>query len=117
MPQKLIEVMTFTRPSIDIPFHPNDSIFHSSTERITDNNSHRYWIKNYVETGKSEIIPGYPRISEDGLTLIMSCIYNDITYMEEAFSDTYWLENDDRIGTAWRLANNIKIKNNYYFID
>lgn len=118
---RIKEVIILTRPNKDILFHSPSSTMYFENTDPTECESNKYFLKKYVETGKAEIVPvGKPdgtRLSDDGLSIIYVTIFNNITYLEEAYSDTYWIENDDRIGTAWRLAHDFKVRKYYYLIE
>ena len=113
MSKKIREVTTFTRPSIDIPFHPTESVFWFDTDPTTSESFH-YHVEYYVKTGKAELVPNYPLISKDQLSITYQTLYKDVIYLEEAHSDIYYLDNNNRIGFAWRLAHNFKVTENYY---
>jgi hypothetical protein len=98
---KYREYYRLTRPSVDIPFHPPESMFYQNEElalwptdvytqdpSIPPSPVHKYYLENYHNDCLPVEASGY--LSEDGLTVTYTVIYKSEEIMNKLLNDPWF---------------------------
>ena len=88
-----------TRPNTSVEF------FNPKTSTLVTDEVKNYIGKNYIVTGK--LVHSEETLSENGLDLNLTAIYQDEASCNEFKNDTTIIEQFFAIGTAYREANGI----------
>ena len=115
MSNRIREILVLTRTNLDVPFHPKNSVFWYETEPI-ECQSHKYFTEMYVNTGKAEVPPNRPILSDDGFSIMHEIIHNDISCLREVWMDSFWVDNRP-VEKKYQKLNNISVKESYFFVD
>lgn len=105
MQMKIKEIIVITRPNVNIPFHSPDSIYWFETDPTTSK-SYKYFTENYVNTGKVEIVPNRPVVSEDGLSITYETVFVSTAVLEEMYSDNFYIGSNE-VNAAYQRENGI----------
>lgn len=101
------EIIVLTRPSIDVSFHPVEATGYFETDPTTSK-GYKYFIENYVKSGKAIAVENRPLLSTDGLTITYETIFTSVEALEESYTDAFYDINQTVI-PEWRKQNNILV--------
>ena len=102
---KYKEIFIVTRPNTSVPFFPTGSIHAPDSETDwTTAAAYTHYMNNYVTTGKCDLTT--PLLSDDGLTLTYTTLFNSEEAISEMYGDVYYLTSNESRNEYW-LANGI----------
>jgi hypothetical protein len=123
---KYREYYRMTRPSLNVPFHPPESIFFQTEElslwptdvftqdpSIPVSKAHAHYLEFYHNDCEPTEGSGY--LSEDGLTVTYTLIYKSEEIMNKRINDS-WYNDNRQIRQAYNALHNIITSNEFIAI-